>query len=240
MKYTPKIGSIVFLLLAILVACKHHPETIMDIIPPDNGGNGGGGNPNDTIVDPCSPDSVYFTNTILPLITSRCAMSGCHLEVTDTNRSVVLTNYAQIMEYVEPGDLDGSELWDDAIAETDPDKIMPRPYATPLSETEKEAIKKWIQQGARNNSCTECDSTFAFAADILPIIQNNCIGCHSGNDPEAGLLLVTYSDIQAAVTSNGLMDRVNNANNPMPPTNQLNDCIKNQIQSWIDAGMPNN
>lgn len=238
MKYTPKIGSIVFLLLAILVACKHHPETMMDVIPPDD--NGGGGNPNDTIVDPCSPDSVYFTNTILPLITSRCAMSGCHNTPTETNDSIVLTNYAQIMLYVEPGDLNSSELWDDAIAETDPDKIMPPPDATALTANEMELIADWIEQGAQNNSCTECDSTFAFTEDILPIIQNNCNGCHSGNDPEAGLLLVTYSDIQAAVTSNGLMDRVNDANNPMPPINQLNDCVKNQIQSWIDAGMPNN
>ena len=26
----------------------------------------------------CSPDTVYFANTILPLLSSNCAMSGCH------------------------------------------------------------------------------------------------------------------------------------------------------------------
>jgi len=231
----------VVVLLAVFVACRHHPDTIIDIIPPDdNGGNGGGVNPIDTVTNPCSPDTVYFTNTVLPIILSHCSMPGCHNEATNDNDSIVLTNYSQIMGYVEPGDLNSSELWDDAIAETDPDKIMPPPDANALTANEMELIADWIEQGALYNSCPECDSTFAFAEDILPIIQNNCTGCHSGNDPEAGLLLVTYSDVQAAVTSNGLMDRVNDDINPMPPINQLNDCVKNQIQSWIDAGMPNN
>jgi uncharacterized membrane protein len=223
--------------IGLIGGCKHNPEIVDD--NGAGGGGGGGGNPNDTII-PCVEGTVYFTNTILPLITSRCAMSGCHNTPTETNDQIVLTTYAEIMLYVEPGDLDSSELWDGAIAETDPEKIMPPPDATALTEFEKGLIADWITQGAQNNSCTECDSTYAFAADILPIIQNNCTGCHSGNDPEAGLLLVTYSDVQAAVTSNGLMDRVNDAANPMPPINQLNDCVKNQIQSWIDDGMPNN
>lgn len=229
--------SLLIVLLAILMACKHHPDVITDIIPPDDNG---GVNPNDTVIDPCSDDTVYFANTVLPIILSHCSMPGCHNTPTNDNDNIVLTNYEQVMNYVVPGDLNSSELWDDAIAETDPDKIMPPPDATPLTEVEMQLIADWIQQGAQNNSCIECDSTFAFADDILPIIENNCAGCHSGNDPEAGLLLVTYSDIQAAVTSNGLMDRVNDANNPMPPNNQLSDCIKSQIQSWIDAGMPNN
>ncbi len=144
------------------------------------------------------------------------------------------------MLYVQPGSLSSSELWADAIDETDPDKIMPPPYATPLTYDEKEAIRKWILQGALNNSCGDCDTTFAFNADILPIIQSNCTGCHSGNSPEAGLVLASYSDIQAAVISNDLMGRINDPLNPMPPNNQLNDCLKNQIQSWVDADMPNN
>jgi uncharacterized membrane protein len=217
------------LILIGVIGCKHHPEITLDI--PNNNNNGGGVNPNDT---------VYFTNTILPLITSRCAMSGCHDAPTDENRDVVLNTYNDIMLFVEPFSLSGSELWDDAINETDPDKIMPPLDATPLTAAEIALIEEWILQGALNNTRTECDSTFAFAADILPIIENNCTGCHSGNDPEAGLMLVTHSDIQTAVISNGLMARVNNSDNPMPPSNELSDCIKSQLQSWIDDGMPNN
>jgi hypothetical protein len=170
----------------------------------------------------------------------RCAMSGCHDTPTDVNDEIVLTTYEQIRLYVQPGSLDESRLWNAAIAETEEDDIMPPPYATPLTDAEKASISKWIEQGALNNSCNDCDTTFAFAADILPIIQSNCIGCHSGNPPQAGLVLVSYSDIQAAVTSNGLLDRINDPVNPMPPNIQLNDCLKNKIQSWVDADMPNN
>ena len=222
-----------FVALTLLVgACKHDPEPIIDIPPIID---------NPPYVDSgCSSDTAYFTNTILPLITMRCAMSGCHDTPTDVNDGIVLTTYEQIRLYVQPGSLDESRLWDSAIGETEEDDIMPPPYATPLSDAEKASISKWIEQGALNNSCNDCDTTFAFAADILPIIQSNCIGCHSGNPPQAGLVLVSYSDIQAAVTSNGLLDRINDPVNPMPPNNQLNDCLKNQIQSWVDADMPNN
>ena len=34
--------------------------------------------PSTPVVVTCSPDTVYFSQTILPLITSNCAMSGCH------------------------------------------------------------------------------------------------------------------------------------------------------------------
>ena len=216
-----------FVALTLLcVACKHEPEPIIEIPP--------------SIDSECSSDTVYFTNTVLPLITMRCAMSGCHDTPTDANDEIVLTTYEQIRLYVQPGSLDESRLWDEAIAETEEADIMPPPYATPLTDAEKASIRKWIEQGALNNSCNDCDTTFAFAADILPIIQSNCTGCHSGNTPEAGLVLESYSDIQAAVTSNGLLERINDPQNPMPPNNQLNDCLKNQIQSWVDADMPNN
>jgi len=124
--------SLLIVLLAILMACKHHPDVITDIIPPDDNG---GVNPNDTVIDPCSDDTVYFANTVLPIILSHCSMPGCHNTPTNDNDNIVLTNYEQVMNYVVPGDLNSSELWDDAIAETDPDKIMPPPDATKEHKT---------------------------------------------------------------------------------------------------------
>jgi uncharacterized membrane protein len=242
MKLSKNIGALAIVLLALFVACKHHPDSITDIIPPDdNGGNGGGVNPIDTVTNPCNPDTVYFTNTVLPIILSHCSMPGCHNEATNDNDGIVLTNYSQIMNYVEPGDLNSSELWDDAIAETDPDKIMPPPDANPLTSDEMSAIQNWIIQGAQNNSCSECDSTFAFTADILPIIEANCTGCHSGNNPSGNLSLSNFSQIQSAAVSGNLMDRINGIGGIMPPnSNGIGSCHKNQIQEWINSGTPNN
>ena len=87
-----------------------------------------------------------------------------------------------------------------------------------------------------------CETSFRFSADILPIIETNCKSCHSGSDPDAGLLLVTHSDIQTAVREEELWERINDSEDPMPPSpfNELSDCNKKQIQSWIEADMPNN
>ncbi|MFM7729290.1 MAG: c-type cytochrome domain-containing protein [Flavobacteriales bacterium] len=242
MKLKQKIGVIVFGILAILAACKHHPDTTVDIIPPDdNGGNGGGVNPIDTVTNPCSPDTVYFTNSVLPIILSHCSMPGCHNTATNDNDGIALTNYSQIMNYVEPGDLNSSELWDDAIAETDPDKIMPPLSSVALTSGEMETIQTWIMQGALNNSCAECDSTFTFSADIFPIIQQNCSGCHNATNPSGYLSLTNHAEIQAAALSLGLMDRLNGIGGIMPPnSNGISSCNKNRIQQWIDAGAPNN
>lgn len=224
-------------LIAIFSACKHHPETLLIVNPPINGEV----NPIDIVTNPCSPDTVYFTNTILPILLSHCSMPGCHNTATNDNGGIVLTNYSQIMNYVQPFSLGGSELWDDAINETDPDKIMPPPDANQLTSAETTSIQSWILQGALNNSCSECDTTFTFAADILPIIQSNCSGCHSGNNPSAGLMLETHDQIQACASSDNLMNRINGEGAIMPPNSYgIGSCHKNQIQEWINEGMPNN
>jgi len=230
------------LILIGVIGCKHHPETILDVDGDDNGGNGGGGvNPIDTADNPCSTDTAYFTNSVLPIILSHCSMAGCHNTATNDNDGIALTNYSQIMNYAEPFSLGNSELWDDAINETDPDKIMPPPGSTPLTQEEMTIISNWINQGALNNSCSECDTTFTFNAAIFPIIENNCSGCHSGSNPEGNLLLTNHAQIQSAALSGNLMDRINGIGGIMPPLSDgISTCNKERIQSWIDAGAPNN
>ena len=64
---------------------------------PGTGGTGGGGIPPPT--SNCSPDSVYFVNEIMPIISSNCTMSGCHDNITHAE-GVNLTTYTNIMRYV--------------------------------------------------------------------------------------------------------------------------------------------
>jgi len=226
-------------LSAGIYSCKHHPDFTNPPINDDN--DTSGVNPIDTVTNPCVEGTAYFTNDVLPIILSHCSMAGCHNTATNDNNGIVLTNYSQIMIYVEPGDLNSSELWDDAISETDPDKIMPPPGSVALTADEIATIQTWILQGALNNSCSQCDSTFAFAADVLPIIQENCSGCHNATNPSGYLSLTNHAEIQAAAQSLGLMDRLNGIGGIMPPnSNGISTCDKNRIQEWIDAGAPNN
>ncbi|MFM2201472.1 MAG: hypothetical protein RL040_672 [Bacteroidota bacterium] len=166
-------------------------------------------------------------------------MTGCHNEATGANNYTDLSSYNNILDYVTAFDASESDLWE-SITEDDPEDVMPKPGSTPLSSEEKTTIQQWINEGALNNSCSECDTTFAFNADILPIIESNCSGCHNGNNPDTDLSLLNYDNITAAVSYSNLMNRINGIGGYMPPSYHLSDCVKDQLQQWVDAGMPNN
>ena len=60
-------------------------------------------------VTSCSPDTVYFHQTILPLITSNCAMSGCHDAISKKD-GVILTDYTNTMREVKIASPTSSDL----------------------------------------------------------------------------------------------------------------------------------
>jgi mono/diheme cytochrome c family protein len=99
----------------------------------------------------------------------------------------------------------------------------------------------------KNEMCENiaiCDTTnMSFATDIQPIINTNCIGCHSsGSGTSGGYDLTTYAGVKSAVTASKLYESVaqNGAAVSMPPASKLSQCKIDQIKSWIDAGAPNN
>jgi hypothetical protein len=224
-------------------ACKHHPEII-----DENEGNGGGNSGPDTLIienpDPCDPDTVYFVNTIQPLLNSMCAVPECHDAIT-AESDVILTDYAHIMQQVEPNDLNGSDLWDKGIMdENDP---MPPPDSPQLTKDQMNEIARWINQGALNNSCQEdCNpAAFSYSVNLAPIIDLYCDGCHGGNNPSAGFALGTHAQLVNMIqnSTNDFMNCISGANGApvMPPsTTGLPECYRQQFQNWIDAGMPNN
>ena len=236
------VGFVTIISLLTIASCKHHPDVF-----PVTGGNGGGViNPPDTIIidpDPCDPDTVYFTNTILPLLNSNCAISDCHDAITHED-DVRLYDYSHIMEQVTAGSLSNSDLYE-VITENDPDNIMPPSPYNALTSEQIGLIATWIQQGAKNNSCiADCDPTsFSFAQNIAPIVELTCSGCHSGTNPSGSLTLATYDQIKTIALDGRLMHSLNGTNGySIMPDNStgLPECNKTQFQNWVDAGAPNN
>jgi hypothetical protein len=238
---------LVFLLMLLLPAvvitfnaCKHSPE---DIVMPDP-------DPDPTGI-PCDPDTVYFENDVLPLFLSSCGISGCH-NAESAQDGVVLISYQSIMQ---TGDVKPFEPWDsdiiEVITEDDLDKRMPPPPASPLTADQINTIYTWIAQGALNNRCDseDCDSVnVTFSQTVWPIIQNNCLGCHSGPAPNGGISLAGYNEVKSAGSiAPGIYGSLvgtitwaaGNANMPQNG-NQLPDCSIAQINKWIADGMPDN
>ncbi len=200
---------------------------------------------------PCDPDTVYFQNDVLPLLQSSCGVVGCHDEQT-AEEGVILTSYLSVMQTGEvvPFQPLESEIYE-KIIDSDPDDRMPPPPAAPLNADQKNMIYTWIAQGALNNSCEqlECDSVnVSFSQTVFPIIQNSCLGCHSGPNPNGGISLTNYQQIKVAASVSvgspgSLLGAITHApgNTPMPQNGmQLSDCKIAQIRNWIQEGMPDN
>lgn len=195
---------------------------------------------------PCNPDTVYFVNTILPLLQSSCGNSGCHDQASASD-GVILTDYVNIINTggVQAGNPGNSELYE-KITESDPDKVMPPPPKAPLIQSQIAAIQKWIIQGAKNNSCDseDCDSVnVTFSQNVFTLIQNKCLGCHSGGSPSGGVSLTNYNEIKTIAEGGALLGVITHSPgySPMPKNgNKLSICNIAQIKKWINDGMPNN
>jgi len=191
---------------------------------------------------PCSPDSVYFANEIMPIISSNCTMSGCHDAITQ-KEGVNLTSYNNIMRYIVPGSAGDSKLYK-VIIRTDNERMPPPPMPA-ITQAQKDKLVKWINQGARNNSCAAaCDTAvFTYSGAVKNTIQNRCVGCHNPGSLGGGVDLSTYTAVKTVASNGKLFGTVAQFSGfkPMPQNSpKLSDCEIRQIQKWVNAGALNN
>lgn len=221
--------------LIIYTSCKHE-------LPESTSGGGGTSNPPPVVTIKCSADTVYFQNAVLPVIVSNCAMSGCH-NTTSHRSGIILETYAGVRNLVKAGNASGSELIS-IITTSNNGDVMPPPPLPRLTTTQINDIKKWINQGAQNNLCNECDTTqFTFNIAVKSIMQNRCVGCHTGVAASAGIDLSTYTGVKTVAQNGRLMGSVKHLSGyvAMPPGGTaMPDCEIKQLQKWIDAGSLNN
>jgi hypothetical protein len=215
-----------------LFSCKHE-------IPVDLSG----GNNNPTTSSTCSSDTVYFTNSVQPLLQSNCAYAGCH-DAVSRKDGVDLSSYAKIIATgkIRPGDPNNSELYK-VLFKTGDDRMPPPPNAA-LSTEQKNILYKWILQGAKNNSCNDCDTTvFTYSGAVSPLINTWCKGCHNPASAGGGIDLSTYPVVRVQALNGKLMGSITHAPgfSPMPQGgNKWSDCQIRQVQKWIQAGAQNN
>jgi len=189
----------------------------------------------------CDPDTAYFVNSVLPLVVSSCATTNCH-DVASHKDGIILTDHEMIRKTgkIKPGDPNDSEFFE-TLTENGDDRMPPLPYAR-LDADQIELLRKWIQQGAKNNACSEaCDpENSTFEQDIWPMMQTYCTGCHSATNPGGGIAISDHSDLVALADDGSLMGSIRNENGfkAMPPNKSLSDCQIHTLQHWIDEGYP--
>lgn len=231
--------AILLTMMLLMTSCKHEAEVVPK--SSDDGNNSGGGGNNGSGSD-CDPNTVYFQNTILPLLQGNCASSNCH-DANDPEDGVQLTDYANILATaeVQPGDPSDSKLFE-VLIDSDPDDRMPPAGQPQLSQAQIDLVYTWIAQGAQNNVCNSanCDtSAVTYANTIAPLMQNKCVGCHSGSNPGGNVLLTSYATVVAAGQTGQLLGSVERVApySPMPKGgNALPACEIASIRTWVREG----
>jgi uncharacterized membrane protein len=243
-----KLLIIVSVFISIVMwACKHTPPD-QPVFTPAGGGSatGGGGTGGGT-----GSAAVCFEAEVLPIFQTNCAKSGCH-DAASHQDGYVLNSYDSLFKKdgkinnnnIRPGDPANSELYK-SLFETGSKKMPPTPFAD-LTAVQKNLIARWINEGAKNttNCVVSCDSgQFKFAANILPIFQNHCTGCHSGTIPQSGIDLTTYTNVLPSALNGllyGVVAHLPGYNQMPKGSGKLSDCEIAQIRKWVAAGALNN
>ncbi len=230
--------------------CKHQPYIPTAIVDTTGGGTdttGSGDTTHSVPQIPCSPDSVYFSRQVLPILNSNCATAGCH-DGTSKEDDVqsLFTSYDNTMKSAavkKNASTSRSLYW--YITLGTGDKHMPPSGYNQLTAEQKAIILKWMDQGKKDLYCDECDTTnITFTSTIYPLMVTNCKGCHTGTSPGGNISLNTYTDIKTiAIDPTGRFIGAllhDPKFKPMPNNTKLSDCDINKIKIWIRAGTPNN
>ncbi len=91
-----------------------------------------------------------------------------------------------------------------------------------------------------------CDTVnMKYTADILPILESRCYGCHGNGNTggSGGINLDGYDHLLPYITSGSVKGNITHANGYVGmPYGQpkMDDCTINKILDWINQGAPNN
>ncbi len=226
-------------------ACQHPGDDVQPTIS-SNGTNSNNGNSGTNNGSTAADTALCFERDVLPIFISNCSMpGGCHDAISATD-GYVFTSYATITaKKFRAGSPDETELYE-KITEDKPDKIMPPPPNAPLTQQQRAIIYRWIKEGAKNTTgCVAgCDSTKAsFAANIQPVLNQNCKGCHNSVGASGGVNLEAYAGVQTVAQNGRLLGAIKHlaGYSPMPKGgNMLSSCQIRQVERWISEGVQNN
>lgn len=184
---------------------------------------------------------VCFESNVLPIFISSCAKPGCH-DATTREEGYILDSYANIVKKgIKPGNPNDSKIYK-VLFEDGEDRMPPDDE---LTQAEKDSIKVWIQQGAKNTTncaCTCDESQFTYQLAVKPILDKACVGCHKPGTLNGDIDLSDYAHVKIVADNGSLLGVIKHIVGfvPMPQGTKLSDCEITKIDRWVQAGASNN
>jgi len=80
----------------------------------------------------------------------------------------------------------------------------------------------------------------SYQTHISPIIYTRCISCHSGSNPNGNLRLENYDQVRNASENGTLIQRINDAANPMPTSGLMSASTRALFDEWVSGGFIEN
>ena len=190
----------------------------------------------------CTTDGqICFETSVLPIFISACARPGCH-DAETHEEGYTLDRYSTIVRKgIKPGNANDSKLYK-VLFETGEDRMPPDGA---LTQVQKDSIKLWIDQGAKNTTNCACvcdEAEFTYALAIKPILDKACVGCHKPGSLNGDVNLVDYTHVINFVNDGSLIGSIKHVVGfvPMPQGTKLSDCEITKFEKWIEAGAANN
>ncbi len=196
-------------------------------------------------------DTLCFKQSVEPIIVTSCAKSSCH-NSTSHVEGYNLSDYLTIMnsgDGVVPYNPSATKIYQVLFA-TGEERMPPSPLPA-LTTNQKEAIRRWIAEGAENSDCpaSSCDTlnAISFTNQIWPLMNNNCTGCHNTSTHSGNVDLSSYTQINyySTETRNSIpilpgVLKSQAGFRPMPPSGSLDECAIRMVELWIDQGKQEN
>ena len=132
----------------------------------------------------------------------------------------------------------------ESMQEDDSDDIMPP--SGRVDDAVIQTLYAWVSDGllegvppSDDPGTGSSDGMYTYTADIVSIINKECIFCHSASSPAGGYDISTY---QKVVDQIGVfLDRIDLQTGQagiMPPAGRMDEATIQIIKDWIDQGMP--
>jgi hypothetical protein len=183
--------------------------------------------------------SGYYVDDIAPMMTSKCATSGCH---DAGSSSGDFTTYIGVKAKVDNGSMKNRVL---------DIKNMPPAGNPVLTQTELKRLDCWIKKGGLNSAknpaaatVNACATTISYSVTVTPIVSANCSSsgaCHGVSSANGDY--TSYAGLKTDADNGKLNNRVivnNNTHNPPAFVPALSSADKDKINCWIQQNSPNN